>query len=224
MKRMALISKLDLAVLLGVAVSVLLANIAVFGQECTLVRSDVVRLHIMADSDREADQAVKLRVRDRILADVGDVFAGPHSQQDAKKTAKAHLDEIKAAAEAELAACGVDAPVRVELCNMYFTTRQYEQLFLPAGNYDAVRVTIGSGNGKNWWCVMYPPICVPAANAETREFLDESAEMGEILELNNEPLFKPKLAIVELFEGIFKENPDHPAAAAAPAAKDAPPC
>ena len=186
-RRFQLITRLDLAVLLGIVLAVFLSNVAAFGQECDAVRADVVRLHILANSDSPADQQVKLRVRDRILADVGGVFAGPQTQADAR----AALDEA-----------GVDAPVRAELCRMYFTTRQYDDLMLPAGDYDAVRVTIGEGAGHNWWCVMYPPICVSAAMAE------DMPAFEEIETLNSEPLFKPKLAVVEVFEKLFGKDTD----------------
>lgn len=201
-RRFQLITRLDLAVLLGIVLAVFLSNVAAFGQECDAVRADVVRLHILANSDSPANQQVKLRVRDRILADVGGVFAGPQTQADAKEAARQNLPAIESAARAALDEAGVDAPVRAELCRMYFTTRQYDDLMLPAGDYDAVRVTIGEGAGHNWWCVMYPPICVSAAMAE------DMPAFEEIETLNSEPLFKPKLAVVEVFEKLFGKDTD----------------
>lgn len=192
--------RLDVAMVIGLALSVLLSNIAAFGQECDLVRSNVVRLHIMANSNHTYDQKIKLKVRDRILSDVGGVFMIPENQQDAKQTAELAIPAIQEAAENELQENGVDTPVKAEVIRMYFTTRQYDDISLPAGMYDAVRVTIGSGKGKNWWCVMYPPMCVAAAMAPQSEALDE------IEHLNSEPLFKPKLAIVELFEQIKEKS------------------
>ena len=103
-----------------------------------------------------------------ILADVGGVFAGPQTQADAKETARQNLPAIESAARAALDEAGVDAPVRAELCRMYFTTRQYDDLMLPAGDYDAVRVTIGEGAGHNWWCVIFPPLCAQAAGLSER--------------------------------------------------------
>lgn len=192
--------KLDVAMVIGLALSVLISNIAAFGQECELVRSNVVRLHIMANSNSTYDQKIKLKVRDRILEDVGGVFTIPENQQDAKKTAELELPAIQKAAENELKENGVNTAVNAEVTRMYFTTRQYDDISLPAGMYDAVRVTIGSGEGKNWWCVMYPPMCVAAAMAPQSEALDE------IQQLNSEPLFKPKLAVVELFEHIKEKS------------------
>ncbi len=196
MTRNRTLGRLDLAVLLGTACAVILANIAAFGMECETLRQDVVRLHILANSDSAFDQQIKLRVRDRILNDVGSVFASPESQQDAKQVAEQNLPAIEAAARDELRRCGINEPVRAELCHMYFNTREYEAGSLPAGDYDAVRVTIGAGAGKNWWCVIYPPICLGSAMAEG------NPELEEIEHLNSEPLFKPKLAVVELFESL----------------------
>lgn len=199
------IKPIDAAVLLGVLAAAMLANFAAFGQECDAVRTQVVRLHILANSDSEADQAVKLKVRDQILKDVGGVFTLTHNKPDAKLAAQRNLPQIRQAARKALLAAGEDMPVRVELTNMYFTTREYDDISLPAGYYDAVRVTLGAGDGKNWWCVMYPPMCVSAAMHN-----EELDEMEGISHLNSQPLFKPKLAVVELFEQITqqKEQPE----------------
>ena len=165
-------TRFDCAVLLGIVFSVMLANLSVFGRECAQVRGDVVRLHILANSDSGYDQGLKLRVRDRILAQVGGIFSAQQSQADAKAAAVASLPEIEAAARAALIEAGCEAPVRAEVCSMYFTTRQYDDLSLPAGIYDAVRVTIGTGAGHNWWRVvaqtgMYMCIKQPWRNGRT---------------------------------------------------------
>ena len=192
-----LISRLDLAVLLGVLFAVLMGNIAVFGQECVTLRQDVVRLHILANSDSQSDQSLKLLVRDRILQDVGSVFSLAATKQGALALAQQNLPRIEQAARDVLAENGVEEPVHAELCRMYFTTRQYGDIQLPAGDYDTVRVTIGAGEGHNWWCVMYPPMCIPAAAADT---VSRMPVMQEIDHLNQQPLFTPKLAVVELVE------------------------
>lgn len=197
MKSFRLIEKLDFAVLLGILGAVLLANIAAFGQECDQLRGEVLRLHILANSDSAADQLLKLRVRDRILSETGALFSQTQDEADAKRTATQLLPQIQQVAADELRRYGVALPVSAELCHMYFSTRRYEDFSLPAGMYDAVRVTIGEGAGHNWWCVIYPPMCVPSAIAQQAE---ETAQAQEILQLNEAPLFRPKLAVVELFE------------------------
>lgn len=190
-----LFTKADLSLLIGLAVSVAIASFANFGIACNEIRSDVVRLHILANSDSEFDQQLKLKVRDRILSEMGSAFQSAQSQQEARQIAENSLDSIEKIARDELLKNGVDEPVTASVCNMYFTTREYDTFSLPAGEYEAVRVIIGEGKGQNWWCVMYPPMCVPSAAAEEMD----SKEAQEIEELNNEPLFKPKLAILEWF-------------------------
>lgn len=196
-----LINRFEAAALLGIVLSLLTADIAVFGQECDQLRGDVVRLHILANSDSAADQSLKLAVRDRILRDLGAVFETPATQADAREVAAAQLGQIEQLAAQTLAEQGVSLPVRASLCRMYFETRDYENYSLPAGVYDAVRVEIGAGEGKNWWCVMYPPICLPAAAADAQDLSDLPA-MQELESLNEQPMFKPKLAVVELFEAV----------------------
>ena len=130
---------------------------------CESVRENVVRLHILANSDSAEDQALKLKVRDAILeasADWQEIAATP---EEALALAEKRLPELQAVAEQTVAAEGYDYPVKAEVCRMYFTTRQYDTVTLPAGQYDAVRVAIGEAEGQNWWCVMYPPLCVGAA-------------------------------------------------------------
>lgn len=194
-----LINRFEAAALLGIFLSVLTANIAVFGQECAQLRAEVVRLHILANSDSETDQKTKLLVRDRILAELGPVFETPGSQAQAKQIAKSSLPRIEQIAADTLAEMGEQGAVRAELCRMYFSTRDYENYSLPAGMYDAVRISLGEAKGKNWWCVMYPPICVPAALADPEQ-LENLPAMQDLQSVNGEPMFKPKLAIVELFE------------------------
>ena len=122
------------------------------------VCADTLRLHIRAASDSVADQSAKLRVRDAVLACL-DAACPAGNQTDARSWAARNLFTLQLAARHALARCGVNAPVQVQLVNMYFPARQYTGGCLPAGRYDAVRITIGSGSGQNWWCVLYPSLC-----------------------------------------------------------------
>ena len=130
---------------------------------CESVREDVVRLHILANSDSAEDQALKLKVRDAVLAASESWPQTATSAEEALALAEARLPQITAMAQEVVVAEGYDYPVTAEVCRMYFTTRQYDTVTLPAGMYDAVRVSIGNAAGQNWWCVMYPPMCVGAA-------------------------------------------------------------
>ena len=119
--------------------------------------ADTLRLHIRAASDAVADQSAKLRVRDAVLAVMQQCPA--QSAPEARAWAAGRLLQFQLAAQRALAAQSIRAPVRVYLVNMYFPARRYPTGQLPAGRYDAVRITIGSGSGQNWWCGLYPGLC-----------------------------------------------------------------
>ena len=128
------------------------------------VCADTLRLHIRAASDAVADQSAKLRVRDAVLACL-DAACPAGNQTDARSWAARNLFTFQLAARHALARCGVNAPVQVQLVNMYFPARQYTGGCLPAGRYDAVRITIGSGSGQNCGACCTPGCAVPPAAA-----------------------------------------------------------
>lgn len=130
---------------------------------CEGVRENVVRLHILAHSDSAEDQALKLKVRDAVLDACADWQETAATPEEALLLAQERLPQLQAVAQQTVASEGYDYPVTAQVCRMYFTTRQYDTVTLPAGMYDAVRLSIGAGEGQNWWCVMYPPLCVGAA-------------------------------------------------------------
>lgn len=146
----------------GMALCVLLSACG-FYAEWQDIRDSVVRLHILAHSDTTADQLLKLQVRDTIAATTASMMEGVTDAPEALTTVRANLPAIEAAAQRTVVQQGYDYPVHAEVCEMYFATRQYEHATLPAGMYHAVRVTIGEGQGQNWWCVMFPPMCAGAA-------------------------------------------------------------
>ena len=127
------------------------------------IRSETLRLHIIANSDSEEDQNLKLKVRDAVLESTGELFAEVSGKTEAIAAAEYSANDIKAIAENVIASEGFDYSVQVEVTEMWFETRSYEEFSLPAGDYDAVRIIIGNGEGKNWWCVMYPALCIPGA-------------------------------------------------------------
>ena len=129
-----------------------------------LVCADTLRLHIRAGSDSVADQSAKLHVRDAVLASL-DAACPAQSQPEALTWAAQHLVELQLTARHALAKLGLRAPVRVQLVNMYFPTRRYGSGALPAGRYDAVRIDLGAGKGRNWWCVLYPGLCRSACGS-----------------------------------------------------------
>ena len=123
-----------------------------------LVCADTLRLHIRAESDSIADQSAKLHVRDAVLAYM-DACCPAGSKPEALQWAAQHLFELQLTARHALAALGIRSPVRVQLANLYFDARRYANGILPAGRYDALRIDLGAGKGRNWWCVLYPGLC-----------------------------------------------------------------
>lgn len=146
----------------GLALCLLFSILGIYGQ-ARGVRDGVVRLHILANSDSTADQTLKLKVRDAVTAAAADWPLMAADADEAAALAEERLPQIQAVAQQTVAAAGYDYPVAVKLADTYFTTRQYDAVTLPAGVYRAVQVTIGEGKGQNWWCVMYPPLCVGGA-------------------------------------------------------------
>ena len=132
-----------------------------------LVCADTLRLHIRAESDSVADQSAKLHVRDVVLAYL-DAACPAQNKPEALTWAAQHLFELQLTARHALAKLGVRTPVRVQLVNMYFPTRRYGSGTLPAGRYDAVRIELGTGAGRNWWCVLYPGLCRSACGSYAR--------------------------------------------------------
>ncbi len=130
---------------------------------CAKVRADTLRLHVVANSDSEQDQALKLQVRDRMLGEVETLFANADDQTEALQTAQQNLPRLQAAAQRAVKACGSKETVRVKLVRMHFPVTHYSTFSLPAGEYDALRVELGQAKGHNWFCVLYPGLCLPSA-------------------------------------------------------------
>ena len=124
--------------------------------------SSLVRLHIIAVSDDEYEQSLKLRVRDGVLSYISPKLRDVKSAQQAQEIIKTELDGIKAAAESSAEGRSVE----VTLSQEYYPTRNYEKFSLPAGKYQSLRVILGEGEGHNWWCVVFPPLCISAAEQE----------------------------------------------------------
>ncbi len=160
------------------------------------LRSSVIRLHILADSDNETDQAVKLSVRDEILKAVSDIPAS-----DSERFTAAAQE----AANAYLLANGIPYRARAEYGTFEFPRKSYGGITLPAGKYRGVRVILGSGGGHNWWCIMYPPLCVSQDNAyagrDAHKQLknDMSSDTYEII--TKKPVIK--FRIVELLGSVL---------------------
>ncbi|MGO0122033.1 stage II sporulation protein R [Desulfothermobacter acidiphilus] len=119
-----------------------------------------IRIHIVANSDAPGDQWLKYRVRDAVITAMAPEFQGVSRVTEAREKVEANLERIREVAQAEVRAAGKDYPVEVGYGHFIFPERSYGQLTLPAGEYEAVRVVLGAGQGQNWWCVLFPPLCL----------------------------------------------------------------
>lgn len=198
--------KHDLFLLFFFVFSLLLSSFGAFAQDCREIRDSSLRLHILANSDSQEDQALKLKVRDRVLAQCGGLFSGTQNAGDAKKLAQAHLDEIVECAEKVLRENGCDDSVQAQVVNMHFETRVYEGFAMPAGNYDAVRITIGEAEGHNWWCVLFPPLCLPAAESTSQDKEQAQQYRQEHPAVEESPEYEMHFAVWDWIQSLLGKN------------------
>ncbi len=175
-----------------------------FSKTCGEVRSAVLRLHVIANSDTQADQSLKLAVRDAILEENGDLVAAAEDKEQAIRSAKEALGQLQKTAQQVVAKQGAPYAVHVELTKSAFLTRTYGNVTLPAGVYDAVKVTLGSGAGHNWWCVLFPPLCLPAAMdlPDAEDVLSD----GAFALVEEDPKLELRFWIVEKWEQLRQKH------------------
>ena len=162
----------EIALMFGVLIAVVAGSW--LGQEQKDLADSVIRFHVIANSDSDEDQALKLAVRDRVLARAEEIYPENATLSEAQAALEGHLNLLAAAGREVVEERGYDYPVAATLEDCWFPTKEYEGFALPAGNYTALRVTIGEGRGQNWWCVAFPPLCLGAAS----ETVDQALEAG----------------------------------------------
>lgn len=170
-----------------------------FAAACGQLPRDVVRLHVVANSNGAEDQAVKLLVRDAVLEEAARWYQGAGSMEEASSQLCTHLQSIAGAARQVLGEQGVGYSATAQMTEMYFPTRDYGDFRLPAGRYRTLRVTLGEGAGKNWWCVVFPSLCLPAASGE-EALLSLPEEQRRLVEDSQQ--CQVKLKAVELWEAL----------------------
>ena len=191
------------AVVLGLCFTLVIQALAL-EKDVDEVKDSLLRLHIIANSDSEEDQALKIKVRDRLLSEGKLYLGGAKDKDGAILLAKKNLEALRAAAEDELKANGCDMPVAAEVAKSEFSTRVYGGISLPAGEYDALKVTVGRGEGKNWWCVMFPPMCVSAGceiQSDGEALCDSLSDEGAELVSGGEK-YKVKFKAAEIYESV----------------------
>ena len=210
MKKTFFRSKLKTTLLLMflLFVYVLIAASSYTKAVCTDIANNVFRLHVIANSDSEEDQNLKYIVRDSILSYVNGILEYINNKEDVVLTINNHIDEIKNIAQQAVYNEGFTYDVEIEVGNFKFPTKTYGNISFPPGLYDALRVKIGNASGKNWWCVMFPPLCfvdvssgiVPEDSKELMESNLSSEDYALVSSSKNTT--KIKFKVVEVLQNL----------------------
>jgi stage II sporulation protein R len=159
----------------------ILVIIIATGMNPPLASNNLIRLHVIANSDSDEDQELKYQVRDQLLLSFGDIFRDAQTIGEARNLINESLDDLKGIASREINRQGFDYPVDASLGIASFPTKVYGDLVYPAGEYEALRVVIGEGSGANWWCVMFPPLCfVDVSSGVVSEDISEEIDEESI--------------------------------------------
>lgn len=199
---------ISLSFLLGIIISVMV------GAFCSKAYADkvqrdlaenVIRFHVIANSDSENDVALKLIVRDEVIKLLEEKLDGCHNKNESRKIIEENLGEIEEAAKNVSAKNGFHYDIKAEICEDVFPLRQYGDVRMPAGNYEALKISIGKAQGHNWWCVVYPPLCF--ADIASGEITAESenrlvAEGSSVLVESHEAVPEFKFKVVEFWKEL----------------------
>ena len=170
----------------------------------TEIYSGVLRLHVLANSDSEEDQALKLQVRDAVLAASEGFLTDCATREEARLAVEAHLPQLEQAARDAIHAAGRTDSVSLALGEEEYPTRSYESCCFPAGTYLSLRVIIGEGAGQNWWCVLFPPMCLSAATGEAAEdafiAVGLTGEQYRVITETDRPTYSVRFRILEVME------------------------
>ena len=200
-----LIRRLEISIAVALVITSVFSLVS-FAASCGDVRHDVLRMHVIANSNSVEDQALKLKVRDAVLKEGKDIFDGSLTSADAERVLIPQKERLEEAARKVIRENGFDYDVRLEIGKDFFSTRTYDdRITLPAGEYEAVRVIIGEGKGKNWWCVMFPPMCLPAAESSNDTELKDVLSDDELKVVESDPKFEPRFKIIEIYEKLAQK-------------------
>ncbi len=197
MKHKNLRKNIEIGVLFGLVCAIIL-NFAHFSAACEDLKSSVLRLHIPANSNSEFDQEVKMAVRDRIIEENSEMFSGCSDLASATAAAERNIARFEDTANRVLEEYGADYRATAAVETVYFDTRVYEDFTLPAGYYRALDIKLGKAQGKNWWCVIFPRVCLTAASGNLSD--SAAAESERIAE--NAPKYVMKFKLAEWYEEL----------------------
>lgn len=200
LKAMKLLSNTLLTLVLTLTVAILPTD------KDAAIYDDTLRLHILANSDSEVDQAIKYEIRDRILEKYGKTLKESESFEDAEARIEGIIHEIESDVDTWLKESGYSYTSEVTLSVEWYDTREYDDFVLPKGYYTSLRVMLGDADGQNWWCVMYPPLCLDVAT-EDAPFDDAvSGYSKEEYILISEKRYNVKFKMLEVFSDAFSKN------------------
>jgi len=206
---MAYYKKVTLSILLVLLVLLLSYTVEAY-ESINQIKDKVIRLHVIANSDTFEDQQLKYKVRNSIIYKFDDIFDSVSTKEESEKIILEKLDEIRNIAEATVQADGYNYNINVYYGNYKFPRKQYKEIVLPEGNYDAVRIEIGKAEGQNWWCVMFPSLCfIDFGNADNSEpvfDIDTEKKLQEILTQEEIESIKTKRGLndIKLKSKIFE--------------------
>lgn len=195
------------AVVVVMAVLLVIGLFPVHGE--AKIYDSVVRLHVLANSDSEEDQARKLKVRDAILTVTAPLLNDCPDRDTAERLLREHEADILAAAHDALTADGRDETVTLLFGTETYPKRTYDSFCFPAGDYLSMRVCIGAAEGRNWWCCLYPPLCLGAATVPREQAEEEFISVGltpsqyRVITETDKPVYRARFKLLELIKGIF---------------------
>lgn len=194
-------------IITGIMVTILVFTGVGYKKQCQLqqqMAEKVLRFHVLANSDSEEDQNLKLAVRDAVGGFMQEKTKNLDSKMECEKMVAEQMSEIEAVAEQVITEAGYSYEVHAELANCKFPIKTYGDYTFPAGNYDALKLTIGEGKGQNWWCVMYPNMCFQnsmyeVVNEESEENLRAVLDEEEYQAVLNSGNYKVRFRLLEIF-------------------------
>lgn len=189
---------IELSILFGLIFAILL-SFTKFDAVCSGVRENVVRLHIIANSNSKADQELKLKIRDEILKINSGIFENTENYNDALLLCEENLSLFEKTANKVIKENGFNYTAKASIGDTYFETREYDTFTLPAGTYKSLNIKLGSAEGKNWWCVVFPAVCIPAA---TDTDLSKSVNKDGVKITSNPQRYVMRFKAIEIYEDI----------------------
>lgn len=193
--------KIEKAMMIGLAIMILWS--AWSGSVMNNIQTNMTRLHVIADSDTDEAQALKLKVRDAVLETASILTSDCTDSVQARDVLRDNLDLINSRAAETVKSNGYSWNVVTTLGSEYYPVRHYDTFSLPSGEYTSLKVTIGSGEGENWWCVLFPPLCIAAAEGSTdyAQYAGLTESDWKVLE-SSESAYEVRFLLLDLFSRV----------------------